>query len=193
VRAAWLALLALAACNRSGAEDGRPPIIEVRDAAGDLRLAVFRGAGGPASYRWVEVREGEGRLAGAAAELRGPDPRHGTLAMVTRPDGSLELQGARGRLLDLRRVDGWLRLGDASGIPLARQGPASGEEALVHGPGGQVLVRARRAGGRIVVSDGGGAITAFVTGEVALDRAALALVPALTAGERVVLLLRAGP
>jgi hypothetical protein len=183
--------LALLACNRVAGEDGKdgkPALIELRDAAGALRLAVYRTTDG---YRWVDAKEGSGRISGAVSALRASDPQLGLLDAVAGADGSLEVHGPGGKRLDLRRVDGLLRLGDGKGIPMARV--AGGADGVVaHGPGGEVASRASRAGGRVVVAGAAGT-AAFISGDVTLERAALVVLPALTAAERVLLLLAQGP
>jgi hypothetical protein len=183
-----LGALAFLACNRVAGDDGKPALIELRDAAGEVQLAVYRTSEG---YRWVDAKAGAGRISGAGRALRASDSQHGLLDAVTGADGSLEVQGPGGKLLDLRRVDGLLRLGDGKGIPMARVGGRA-DEVVAHGPGGQVAARASRAGGRVVVADATGT-AAFITGDVALERAALVVIPALTAAERVLLLLAQGP
>jgi hypothetical protein len=183
-----LAALALVGCNRTSRAEAGAPLLELRDARGELRLSVHRAGEG---FRWVDAGEGEGALAQAAGGgLRGPDPHHGVLELQPLSEGGLELRAPHGRLLELRRVDGVLRLGDGKGIPIARV-RIEAAEALAHDAGGQVVARARREGGRIVVVDRASAVSAFVRGDVSVERAALVALPVFTAGERAALLVAA--
>jgi hypothetical protein len=85
-----------------------------------------------------------------------------------------------------REPSGW-RLGDGAGIPIARTHIVA-EESLVHDAGGLVVLRARRSGGRIVVTDREGAAVGFVVGDAPPEIAALVWLPTLSAAERALLL-----
>jgi hypothetical protein len=182
-----LAVLAGAACNRVEREGGAGPRadVELRDAQGGVRLGLYRTREG---YRWQDAQQGEGRFAAAEGAWSGHDAQRGPLTVRAPSPGALEVRGSGGVLLDLRRVDGLLRLGDGAGIPIARVRDDRGE-ALAHDAGGMLVARARKSGGRIVIADRDGATLGFIVGEVPLERAALASLPTLSAGERAALLL----
>jgi hypothetical protein len=182
-----LAALALLACNRAGreGEEHRASVVELRNAQGALELAIQRTSDG---FRWVDAKEGEGRMVASGGVLRGVDGKRGPFETQTGSAGALDVRGPGGFLLRLKEVDGLLRLGDGNGIPLARVS-SQPDEASAYDAGGMMVARARRAGGRIAIANRDGATTAFVVGEVPLERAALAVLPALTASERAVLLL----
>jgi hypothetical protein len=191
MRAAPLGLLAFAlACNRLGREAAETvePRIELRDGQGELRLAVYATGDG---FRWIDrVDRAEARLVASGGALRGLDPQRGPLELLPAPDEGFDVRGPTGMLLKLRRIDGFLRLGDGAGIPLARVA-STDEEAVVRDAGGTVIARARRGGGRISLVDREGATIGFVLGDVSLERAALVVLPTLSAGERALLLLGA--
>jgi hypothetical protein len=171
-----------AACNRteSGVE-GRPPLVELRDARGQRRLALWKTGDG---LRYHDVLEGSGQLqVEAGGRVHGHDPRRGPVERSAAAPGAVQLRYRDGTGLRLSREGDLLRLGDAAGIPLARLRVA-GEEAVLHDAGGVVALRARRAGGRIVVTDREGAAVAFVVGQASLEQAALAALSSLSAVER---------
>jgi hypothetical protein len=170
-----------AACNRTeSAIEGRPPLVELRDARGQRRLALWKTGDG---LRFHDVLEGSGQLqVEAGGRLRGHDPRRGPLESSAAP-GAVQIRYRDGTGLRLSREGDLLRLGDAAGIPIARLRIA-GEEAVLHDAGGVVALRARRAGGRIVVTDREGAAVAFLVGQASLEQAALAALSSLSAVER---------
>jgi hypothetical protein len=182
-----LAALALLACNRARreGEDQRASLVELRNAQGVLELAIQRTSDG---FRWVDAKEGEGRMVASGGLLRGVDTKRGPFETQPGAEGALDVRGPAGVQLTLKQVDGLLRLGDGNGIPLARV-RSQPDEATAYDAGGMLVARARRAGGRIAIANRDGATTAFVVGDVPLVRAALAVLPALTASERAVLLL----
>jgi hypothetical protein len=109
------------------------------------------------------------------------------------PGGALELRKAAGVVLRWARdpnapagAEVW-RLGDGAGIPLYRVRRQAGEGS-VHDAGGMVILRARVAGGRIVVSDRDGRRLALVVTELPPEKAVLAALSSLTARDRALLL-----
>ena len=182
-----LAAVVATSCNRpSTLEEPRgAPLVELRDSQGRRSLAVWKVADG---FRWADAQEGPGHLSeGAGGRLSGHDPRHGPLEASLGEPGGLQLRRRDGSGLRLSREGLGLRLGDAAGIPIARARMEK-EEAQVHDAGGIVVLRARQAGGRIVVTDRDGGAVAFVLGQATLDRAALASLSTLSAVERVLVL-----
>lgn len=190
-RMALLATIAISACNRVGRDgDAAETHLELRDAQGELRLAVYRTGEG---FRWQDRADGsEGRLTGSGTNLRGLDPRRGMLEASAAGPGEVMVRGPEGVRLKLRRDEGGLRLGDGAEIPLCRV-RLEGEQAVVRDAGGTVQAFARPGGGRIVLTDRAGRTTGFVLGDLPLERAALAAVSPLSAGERVMLLLGPSP
>jgi hypothetical protein len=184
---------AAAACNRPSSEgrvEGGPPLVELRDTRGQRRLAVWKTGGG---FRWVDSLEGSGQLqAEAGGRLRGHDPRRGLVEATGAGGGTIQVRYPDGTALRLSREGDLLRLGDAAGIPIARV-RSEKEEAVLRDAGGVVALRARRAGGRIVVTDREGATVAFVVGNAPLEQAAFAALSSLSAVERVLLLGLPGP
>ncbi len=193
VRAVLLVAAAGAACNRVGGEEGleaRTPLVELRDETGQRRLAVWKVDDG---FRWLDRQEGSGRIqVGPAERLLAHDPERGPVEVSPPGPGGRQLRRADGTALRLSREGTLLRLGDGAGIPLARA-RVEAEEALVHDAGGVVVLRARRAGGRIVVTDREGRAAAFVVGQASPEYAALAALPGMRAVERALLLVVRGP
>jgi hypothetical protein len=186
-RALLLATVALAlACNRvTGQEGSDPPLIELRDARGERRLTLWKTTQG---FRWHDAREGSGRIqAEPGGRLQAQDSPAGPVGLGPDPGGAVQLRRLDGGLLRLSRDGALLRVGDGAGIPLARV-RLENEEALVHDAGGVVILRARREGGRIVVTDREGGAVAFVVGQTTPERAALVSLSSLSALERALLL-----
>jgi hypothetical protein len=185
-RAAVAVLLLGAGCNRPGSDEQRVrPRIELRDERGQPRQVLYESGAG--RFRWQDVREGSGQVLREGEGRRAQDSSGIVLERVVAASAARELRRPDGTALRLHREGGFLRLGDGAGIPIARA-RIEKDEALVRDAGGQVLLRARRAGGRIVVTDREGAAVGFVVGEAPSEVAALVWLPSLSAAERALLL-----
>ncbi len=174
------------ACNHvSGDDVATPARIELRDVRGQPRQSLYPTADD--GFRWLDAREGTGRILRQPGGRRAQDGAGTVLESAGVAAGSLELRRPDGKSLRLSREPTGFRLGDGAGIPIART-RIDAAETLVHDAGGLVVLRARREGGRIVVTDREGAAVGFVVGDALPEIAALVWLPALGAAERALLL-----
>jgi len=154
-----------------------------KNGAENLRVDFYTGTIAWRSQQAPEaiVQEGPGVYAGVETDVVrfGPDPQ-GKVA-------GLQLHRGQADIWRLTRIDGMLRIGDTSGIPLGRI-VREGKTARLHGPGGELIVSAAEDGGRIVVTNSEKTVVGFVSGTGDLERAVLLHLKALGDRERALIL-----
>lgn len=176
-----------AGCSTRSTSSGEVPsrTIAMHDKNGveNLRVDFYTGAIAWRSQQGPEaiVLQGPAVQAGVETDVVqfGPDPE-GKVA-------GLRMHRGKDELWRLTRIDGLLRVGDTSGIPLGRI-LRDGNAARLHGPGGELIVSATEDGGRIVVTNSEKTVVGFVSGSGDLERAALLHLKGLGERERALIL-----
>lgn len=185
--------LALAGCKRQPARcaAGRPAVVEVRDGAGQLALAVKPGEDGALD------------LCGPRGEPVGAARSRGPAVTVTGAQGALVLEltrdseqvahgrGPKGPRLRTYRDDRELRVLTPEGVPLASV--STEDVVIIRDPATRPLATVERRDGDVVIRGTDGATRAYVLAPAVTPAAAAVFgLPGLSLHEQVSLYLLLG-